>query len=96
MDYNEQKEIDIIYKNSLLLTCNMNKPLINGLLNVDSKIECNNIEDYKKKFYPVTTVDEINILLVKVPYLNTLFLFILFILNINRIKLFINNKKLKL
>ena len=48
MDYNEQKEIDIFFKNSLLLTCNMNKPLINGLLNVDSKIECNNIEDYKK------------------------------------------------
>ena len=96
MEYNEQKEIDIIYKNSLLTTCNMNKPIINGLLNVDSKIECNNIDDYQKKFYPITTVDEISILLVKVPYLNILFLFILFILNINRIKLFIISKKLKL
>ena len=50
----------ILFIKILVTTCNMNKPLINGLLNVDSKIECNNIEDYKK-FYPVTTVDEINI-----------------------------------
>ena len=96
MDYNEQKEIDIIYKNSLLTTCNMNKPIINGLLNVNSKIECNNIVDYKKKFYPITTVDEITLSVVKIPYLNTLFLFILFILKINPIKLFVLNKKLKL
>ena len=74
----------------------MNKPVINGLLNVNSKIECNNIVDYKKKFYPITTVDEITLSVVKIPYLNTLFLFILFILKINPIKLFVLNKKLKL
>ena len=52
MDYNEQNEIDIVYKNSLLTSCNMNKPLINGLLNVDSKIECNSITRLQKSFTP--------------------------------------------
>ena len=61
----------------------MNKPLINGLLNVDSKIECNNIEDYKK-FYPVTTADEINILLVSSLFKHFVFIYP-FILNINQL-----------
>ena len=50
MDYNEQNEIDIVYKNSLLTSCNLNGPLINNLLNVDTNIECNSITDYKKSF----------------------------------------------
>ena len=37
MDYNEQNEIDIVYKNSLLTSCNLNGPLINNLLNGDTK-----------------------------------------------------------
>ena len=96
MDYNEQNEIDIVYKNSLLTSCNLNGPLINNLLNVDTNIECNSITDYKKKFYPVTTVKDMSISLIKIPYLNILFLSILFILNIKPIKLFVINRKLKL
>ena len=96
MEYNEQNEIDIVYKNSLLTSCNLNGPLINNLLNVDTNIECNSITDYKKKFYPVTTVKDMSISLIKIPYLNILFLSILFILNIKSIKLFVINRKLKL
>lgn len=96
MDYNEQSEIDIVYKNSLLTSCNLNGPLINNLLNVDTNIECNSITDYKKKFYPITTVKDMSISLIKIPYLNILFLLILFILNIKPIKLFVINRKLKL
>ena len=96
MDYNEQNEIDIVYKNSLLISCNLNGPLINNLLNVDTNIECNSITDYKKKFYPITTVKDMSISLIKIPYLNILYLLILFILNIKPIKLFVINRKLKL
>ena len=96
MDYNDQSEIDIVYKNSLLTSCNLNGPLINNLLNVDTNIECNSITDYKKKFYPITTVKDMSISLIKIPYLNILFLLILFILNIKPIKLFVINRKLKL
>ena len=96
MDYNEQNEIDIVYKNSLLTSCNLNGPLINNLLNVDTNIECNLITDYKKKFYSITTVKDMSISLIKIPYLNILFLLILFILNIKPIKLFLINRELKL
>ena len=96
MDYNEQNEIDIVYKNSLLISCNLNGPLINNLLNVDTNIDCSSITDYKKKFYPITTVKDMSISLIKIPYLNILYLLILFILNIKPIKLFVINRKLKL
>ncbi len=96
MDYSEQQEIDIIYKNSLLPTCSINGPLINDLLNVEKELTCSTITDDKEKFYPKTKVKNIEIILNKVPFINILILFMLFILSANPIKLFLLNKKIKL
>ncbi len=96
MDYDNQNEINIIYKNSLLPTCIINGPIINGLLNIEKNISCNEITDYKEIFYPVTTVDRIQLRVANVPYFHFLTILILFIFRIIPSKLFIANKNLKL
>lgn len=96
MDYDNQDEINIIYKNSLLPTCIINGPIVNGLLNIEKNINCNEITDYKEIFYPITTVDNIQLKVANVPYLHFLTILILFIFRIIPSKLFITNKNLKL
>ena len=96
MDHDNQDEINIIYKNSLLPTCIINGPIINGLLNIEKNINCNEITDYKELFYPITTVDNIQLKVANVPYLHFLTILILFIFGIIPSKLFITNKNLKL
>jgi len=96
MDYDNQDEINIIYKNSLLSTCIINGPIVNGLLNIEKNLNCNEITDYKEIFYPITTVDNIQLKVANVPYLHFLTILILFIFRIIPSKLFITNKNLKL
>ena len=96
MDHNQQEEIDILYKNSLLPTCNINGLLVTDLLNVEEEIKCYTITDEKEKFYPMTKVKNIDLTLIKIPYMNILFLLMLFILSSNQSKLFILNKKFNL
>tara|TARA_B110000008_G_scaffold273686_1_gene308335 strand:- start:2944 stop:4608 length:1665 start_codon:yes stop_codon:yes gene_type:complete len=92
MDYDDQKEIDIIYKNSLLPTCNINAPVVNILLNVESQINCNTISNYKEVFYPTTVVKDIKIKVVNIPFINMFSLLLLFVLRVVQAKPFRKNR----
>ena len=92
MDYGEQKEIDIIYKNSLLPTCTINAPVVSGLLNIEREMSCSSISNYKEVFYPITVVDDIKIRLVKIPFINMFSLLLLFVLSVPHGKPFRKNR----
>jgi hypothetical protein len=92
MDYGEQKEIDIIYKNSLLPTCTINTPVVSGLLNIEREMSCTSISNYKEVFYPITVVDDIKIRLVKIPFINMFSLLLLFVLSVPYGKPFRKNR----
>ena len=92
MDYGEQKEIDIIYKNTLLPTCTINTPVVNVLLNIEREINCSSISNYKEVFYPVTVVDDIKIRLVNIPFVNMFSLLLLFVLSVVQGKPFRKNR----
>lgn len=84
--YSEETEKDIIYKNSLLITCELNNPILKDLYNFESQTKCTDITNPDDKFTPMTKVREINSNLSLIPYFNVLFVFLYFIFNVSHVR----------
>tara|TARA_B100000676_G_C17910501_1_gene749729 strand:- start:495 stop:1022 length:528 start_codon:yes stop_codon:yes gene_type:complete len=73
--YTSSIETDIIYKNSLLPTCELNGYLLKDIYNFDKAIRCDTLYNVNDMFIPLTKVRYIDIKLVNIPYINFIVLF---------------------
>ena len=73
--YTESIETDIIYKNSLLPTCELNSYLLKDLYNFNKDIRCDTLYNENDMFIPLTKARYIDIKLTNIPYLNFIILF---------------------
>jgi len=94
--YTEETEKNIIYKNSLLFTCELNNPLLENIYNFKNELRCSGISDPEDRFTPMTKVRYIETRLSVVPYLNFLFVLLYFIIDLPFLKKFkFTNKIIK-
>ncbi len=73
--YTANIETDIIYKNSLLPTCELNSYLLKDIYNFNKDIRCEALYNVNDMFIPLTKVRYIDIKLSNIPYLNFIVLF---------------------
>lgn len=73
--YTESVETDIIYKNSLLPTCELNSYLLRDIYNFNKDIRCDSLYNENEIFVPLTKARYIDIKLTNIPYLNFIILF---------------------
>ena len=73
--YTANIETDIIYKNSLLPTCELNSYLLKDIYNFNKDIRCDPLSNVNDMFIPLTKVRYIDIKLSNIPYLNFIVLF---------------------
>ena len=73
--YTASIETDIIYKNSLLPTCELNGYLLKDIYNFDKDVRCDTLYNVNDMFIPLTKVRYIDIKLVNIPYINFIVLF---------------------
>ena len=88
--YSQQTEEMIIDKNSQILTCKYNYPVVNLFLNVNEKIKCDKSRSTKNLISPDSYMPPIDFGLKKIPFINIFVLFtylLLFSSKINRSKL---------
>ncbi len=87
--YSQQTEEMIIDKNSQILTCKYNYPVINLFLNVNEEIKCDNSRLTKNLISPDSYLPQIDFGLKKIPFVNIFVLLaylLLFSSKINRSK----------
>ena len=73
--YVESVETDLIYKNSLLPTCELNSYLLKDIYNFNKDIRCDTLYNINDMFIPITKVRFLDIKLANIPYLNIIVLF---------------------
>ena len=79
--YTESIEKGIIYKNSLLPTCEINSYLLKDVYNFNNDIRCDTLYNVNDMFIPITKARELSIKLINIPYLNCIILFCYIILH---------------
>lgn len=92
-NYSEKPSLDIIYKNSILPTCEINKPIIKNLLLIQEEINCNT-EELNHRFISLSNLNKINFNLSfkKIPYLNIFIFILISILGTKKTSNFISNR----
>ena len=92
-NYSEKPSLDIAYKNSLLPTCEINKPLIKNLLLIQKELSCET-NDLNHTFVPMSNLREVNFKIKpdKIPYINIFIFFLIPILGSNKISNFFDKK----
>ena len=73
--YTESIETDIIYKNSLLPTCDLNSYLLKDVYNFKKNIRCDTLYNENDMFIPLTKARFIDVELANIPFLNLIVLF---------------------
>ena len=91
--YSEKPSLDIAYKNSILPTCAINKPIIENLLLIREELNCDT-EELNHTFISLSKWREVNfkLSLEKIPYINIFIFIIILILGNKKTSNFIYKK----
>ena len=92
-NYSEKPSLDIAYKNSLLPTCEINKPLIENILSIKRELNCDT-DDLNHTFVSMSNLREVNFKLKidRIPYINIFLFFLIPILGSKKTSNLINKK----